>query len=276
MDQFEGKVGVVTGAGSGIGRALAVRLAGEGMTVVAADIDAAGLDATLLAVHEAGCRGIAVRTDVSRAADMAALAAQVHDELGGVDLLCLNAGVFRGGLVWESPVEDWEWVFSVNLYGIVHGLRAFVPGMIERGTEAHIEITASMAGLIATGMSGIYTVSKFAALALAESLANDLRSVGAPIGVSVLTPSAVATGIAESQRNREGRPGPDAGADAVEQILRDFCAEGLDPAEVAATIVAAIRRGDFLIPTKDTFAEFIRVRSEALMRKELPPFQMFD
>ncbi len=276
MDELEGKVAVVTGAASGIGQALCVELAREGMTIVAADVDPGGLDLTLLAVHEAGCRALAVRTDVSRPGDMDSLADQVEREFGGVDLLCLNAGVFRGGLLWESPIEDWDWVLSVNVYGIIHGIRAFVPRMLARGTKAHIEITSSMAGLVATGMSGVYTVSKFAAFALAEVLANDLLASGAPIGVSVLCPSAVATRIGESERNREGvRPDLDS-ATAIETILRDFCGAGLHPAEVAPGIVAAIKRGDFVIPTRDTMADFVRTRSEALQRKELPPFQMFD
>jgi NAD(P)-dependent dehydrogenase (short-subunit alcohol dehydrogenase family) len=276
MEQLEGKVAVVTGAASGIGQALCVELAREGMTIVAADVDPGGLDLTLLAVHEVGCRAVAVRTDVSRPDDMDALADAVASEFGGADLLCLNAGVFRGGLLWESPIEDWEWVFSVNVYGIINGIRSFVPRMIARGSAAHIEITSSMAGLIATGMSGVYTVSKFAAFALAEVLANDLSAVGAPIGVSVLCPSAVATRIGESERNREGvRPDLES-ATAIETILRDFCGAGLHPAEVAPGIVAAIKRGDFVIPTRDTMADFVRNRSDALQRKELPPFQMFD
>ncbi len=276
MESLEDKVAVVTGAASGIGQALCVELAREGMTIVAVDVDAGGLDLTLLGVHEAGCRAVAIRTDVSRADEMVALADQVDAEFGGVDLLCLNAGVFRGGLLWESPIEDWDWVFSVNVYGIIHGIRAFVPRMIARGSEAHIEITSSMAGLIATGMSGVYTVSKFAALALAEVLANDLKAAGAPIGVSVLCPSAVATRIGQSERNREGvRPDVES-ATAIETILRDFCGAGRQPAEIAPEIVAAIKRGDFVIPTRDSMADFVRTRSEALQRKELPPFQMFD
>jgi short-subunit dehydrogenase len=155
-------------------------------------------------------------------------------------------------------------------------LRAFVPGMIARGTPAHVEITASMAGLIATGMSGIYTASKFAAVAIAESLARDLQSVGAPIGVSVLCPSAVNTAIGTSQRNREDAVHDDSGAEAIEQILVDFCSKGIDPNEVGQMVVDAIRDEQFLIPTRDTAAEFIRIRSEALQRNELPPFQMFD
>ncbi len=273
MKDFDNTTAVVTGAASGIGRGIAVALAAAGANVVAADVDAAGLDDTALAVRGVGCSVELELLDVRDETAFNALAARIEP-----DVLCLNAGVFRGGLMWESPVADWEWVMSVNVFGIINGIRAFVPGMINRGRAAHIEITASMAGLVATGMSGIYTASKFAAVAMAESLARDLQSVGAPIGVSVLCPSAVATRIGESQRSRtEGvGPSPNAGADAIEEILSDFCAKGLDPNEVGRMVVDGMRRGDFLIPTRDTFGEFVRVRSEALMRRELPPFQMFD
>ena len=271
METFDDKTVVVTGAASGIGRGIAVRFAAAGAKVVACDVDATGLDETALAVREVGCSVDLEILDVRDEDAYNALASRVT-----ADVLCLNAGVFRGGLIWESPRSDWDWVMSVNLHGVLNGLRAFVPGMIQRGAPAHIEITASMAGLIATGMSGIYTASKFAALAVAESLARDLQSVAAPIGVSVLCPSAVNTGIGSSQRNREEAVSNDAGAEAIEKILTDFCAAGLDPMDVGQMVVDAIRSDQFLVPTKDTFAEFIRVRSEALQRKELPPFQMFD
>ena len=271
MDTFEDKVVVITGAASGIGRGMAVKFAAAGARVVACDVDANGLDGTALAVREVGCAIDLEILDVRSQRAFNELAARVTP-----DVLCLNAGVFRGGLMWESPHADWEWVLSVNVHGILNGIRAFVPAMIERSTQAHIEITASMAGLVATGMSGVYTASKFAALAIAESLARDLQSVNAPIGVSVLCPSAVNTGIGSSQRNREDAPDPDAGADAMDKILTDFCAAGLDPSDVGTMVVEAIRRNEFLIPTRGTFAEFINVRSDALQRKELPPFQMFD
>jgi NAD(P)-dependent dehydrogenase (short-subunit alcohol dehydrogenase family) len=276
MDDFNGKTVVVTGAASGIGRGIAVAFGGEGAHVVVADVDAAGLDETVLAVREAGADVTTAVVDVRDGAQLEALAARVDEELGGTDVLCNNAGVFRGGVVWENPQTDWDWVFSVNVFGIVNGLRAFVPRMIAHGREGHIVNTASMAGLLATGMSGIYTVSKFAAVALSEVLARDLQSTGAPIGVSVLCPSAVATGIAASQRNREEAISDDVGANAIEQILADFCAAGLDPLDVGPMVVAAVRAGQFLIPTKSTVPEFLRVRNEALMRYELPPFQMFD
>lgn len=271
METLTDKTVVVTGAASGIGRGIAVAFAREGAKVVACDVDASGLDATALAVREVGCNVEVEILDVRSEEAWTALAARVVP-----DVLCLNAGVFRGGLIWESPRSDWDWVMSVNVHGVLNGLRAFVPGMIDRGAPAHIEITASMAGLIATGMSGIYTASKFAAVAIAESLLRDLQAVGAPIGVSVLCPSAVNTAIGSSQRNREDAVHDDSGAEAIEQILVDFCAKGIDPNEVGQMVVDAIRAEQFLIPTRDTAAEFIRTRSDALQRYELPPFQMFD
>lgn len=276
MKDFAGKTAVITGAGSGIGRGMAVAFAREGAHVVAADVDAEGLDETARLVKDAGSDATTAIVDVRDGAALETLARRVADERGGTDVLCNNAGVFRGGVVWESPIEDWEWVFSVNLYGIVNGIRAFVPAMVARGSEAHIVNTASMAGLVATGMSGIYTVSKFAVVALSEVLARDLESAGAPVGVSVLCPSAVATRIAESQRNRDHVVTDDEGANAIEQILGDFCGRGIDPMDVGPMVVDAVRRGQFVIGTKDTVPEFIRVRAEALARYELPPFQMFD
>lgn len=277
MDDFTGTTVVITGAGSGIGRGMSVAFAQAGArTIVAADVDADGLQETAQLVEDAGGESMTAVVDVRDGAQLDALAARVHDDLGGADVLCNNAGVFRGGVVWENPIDDWDWVLSVNLYGIVHGLRAFVPRMIDRGTEAHIVNTASMAGLVATGMSGIYTVSKFAVVALSEVLARDLQATGAPIGVSVLCPSAVATRIGESQRNRATPIADDEAANSIEQILSDFCGNGIDPLVAAERVVAGVRNRQFLIGTLDTVPEFLRVRNEALMRMELPPFQMFD
>lgn len=277
MQDFHGKIVVITGAGSGIGRGMSVAFARAGArTIVAADVDADGLDETARVVKDAGAEVMTSITDVRDGAQLELLAARVYDDLGGADVLCNNAGVFRGGVVWENPIGDWEWVFSVNLYGVIHGIRAFVPRMLDRGTDAHIVNTASMAGLIATGSSGIYTVSKFAVVALSEVLARDLQTTGKPIGVSVLCPSAVATRIGESQRNREKPIADDEAANAIEQILSDFCGNGIDPLEAGERVIAGVRNGQFIIGTKDTVPEFLQARNDALMRWELPPFQMFD
>ncbi len=277
MQDFNGKVVVVTGAASGIGRGIAAAFAREGARIVGADVDRDGLDGTAKIVREEIGGEIATEfVDVRDGAGLDALAASVDERFGGADVLCNNAGVFRGGVVWQNPIEDWEWVFSVNVFGIVNGLRAFVPRMIANGREGHIVNTASMAGLVASGMSGVYTVSKFAAEALSEVLARDLEIAGAPIGVSVLCPGSVATQIANSQRNREQLPARDEAAESMDQILADFCAQGTDPMDVGPMVVDAVRRGQFVIGTRPSLPEFVRVRSEALQRYELPPFQMFD
>jgi NAD(P)-dependent dehydrogenase (short-subunit alcohol dehydrogenase family) len=276
VQDFSGKTAVITGAASGIGRGMAVAFAREGARVVAVDLDREGLDGTAALVRGTGVEVMTDVVDVRDGDGLVALAATVDERFGGTDVLCNNAGVFRGGVVWQSPIEDWEWVFSINLFGVINGLRAFVPRMIAHGREAHIVNTASMAGLVATGMSGVYTVSKFAVEALSEVLANDLRNAGASIGVSVLCPSAVATQIAASQRNRDMVPAPAEDAEAIEKILGDFCGQGIDPIDVGPMVVKAVRRGQFVIGTRDTLPEFVRVRAEALQRYELPPFQMFD
>src|ERR1700722_6300272 len=197
-------VAVVTGAGSGIGRALSERAARQGMVVVAADIEVAALNGTVERIIGEGGNAVGVRTDVSVAAEVEHLADTAWSRFGGVQLLCNNAGVFNGGLLWERSLADWEWVLGVNLYGLVHGARSFVPRMLAAGSPAHIVNTASMGGLVTAAYSGPYFTSKFGAVGFSECLAHDLRTTQAPIGVSTLVPSLVATGIANSRRNRPG------------------------------------------------------------------------
>src|SRR3954451_1018150 len=202
MEHLRGATAVVTGAGSGIGRALAVACATAGMRVAAADIEAGALAETVALVQGTGVEVIGVETDVADAASVRALAARVDADLGGVDLLCNNAGVFAGGELWTQPVADFTWVMGVNFFGILHGIQAFVPGMIERGRPGHVVNTISAAGLFPSAYSAAYTTSKFAGLALTECLAGELAAAGVPIGVTALCPGAVHTGIASSERNR--------------------------------------------------------------------------
>jgi NADP-dependent 3-hydroxy acid dehydrogenase YdfG len=171
MEQLEGKVAVVTGAGSGIGQALVRRFAAEQMRVVAADIEAAALAATV-----DGLAGTSTFiADVADFDDVDALAEHAYETFGATDVLCNNAGVFAGGLMWERPPSDFAWTLGVNLWGILNGIRAFVPRMLAAGTAAHIVNTVSMAGICTNAFSGPYTVSKFAAQAATECLAHDLR-----------------------------------------------------------------------------------------------------
>lgn len=263
MEDLNGKVAVVTGAASGIGRALVERLRTEGCEVVAADVEEAP--------------GI-IRADVSAYDDVAALANHVYDRHGHVDILCNNAGVFCGGLMWERPLEDFSWTLGVNLWGILHGIRAFVPRMVAAGTPGHIVNTVSMAGLCTNAFSGPYTISKFAALAATESLAHDLAASGAPIKVSAVVPGAVNTAIASSARNRPPVLAASRTEDAafVDNVLADFTSRGADPEDVAGMIVDAIHTEQFLVPTRPSYARLIRERSDALAERRLPPMPEFD
>ncbi len=268
MEQLDGKVAVVTGAASGIGAALARRLVGEGMRVMGADVEPVTIE---------GVHGVAA--DVSKADDVAALADHAYATYGTVDVLCNNAGVFTGGLMWERPAADFTWTLGVNLWGILHAIREFVPRMLAAGTEAHIVNTVSMAGLCTNAFSGPYTISKFAALAATECLAHDLHATGAPINVSAVVPGAVDSKIASSHRNR-----PDAlvgtrsdDADFVEKALLDLTStQGAPPDEVASLIVDAICTDMFLVPTRPSYAEQIRTRAEGLIARALPPMTSFD
>jgi NAD(P)-dependent dehydrogenase (short-subunit alcohol dehydrogenase family) len=276
VDELRGATAVVTGAGSGIGRALALACAGAGMRVAAADVEADALATTGALLREAGATAIAVPTDVTDPAALRALADAVDAELGGADLLCNNAGVFTGGSIWEQPLADYRWVMDVNFYGILHGIQAFVPGMIERGRPAHVVNTISAAGVFPSAFSAPYTVAKFAGFALTECLAAELQVAGAPIGVTVLCPGAVHTAIATSARNRPDAPGPrTAATEFVDQALEDTTARGRPPEEIAALVLDAVRAGRFLRFTDDSYAAALRVRTDELLAGGLPVLPPF-
>ena len=280
MEEFAGRVAVVTGAASGIGRGLARHAARERMQVVLADVEPEALDEAAAEVTQLGAETLAVRTDVSREADVQALAAAAYERFGAVHLLCNNAGVFQAGVVWQRTQADWDWVVGVNVWGILHGIRAFVPRLLEQGGDAHIVNTASMAGLISVAYSGPYVVSKFAAAALTECLAHDLRAQEAPIGVSCLVPGLVDTRIADSTRNRPDEPPSEVTAPDhhfVAGVLRDQTSTGgRHPDEVAAIVFDAVRAGQFWIPTTDGYDDLIRGRYEALLERRMPPTAQFD
>lgn len=274
-------VAVITGAGSGIGRALAEKAAQSGMRVVAADIEQPRLDDTVAALGQIGAQAIGVRTDVSVEDDVVRLADAAFAEFGSVDLLFNNAGVFSGGLMWERTMADWKWVMGVNLDGLIHAVRAFVPRMLAAGTPAHIVNTASMGGLVTGAYSGPYFTSKFAAVGLTDCLAQDLRTTGADIGVSVLVPSLINTNIGTSGRNRQERwidrdreHSPD--AEFVESMLVDSTAGGMDPNEVADLVFDAVEAGNFWIPTQPSYHDQIRARHEDMQALRLPVPPLLD
>jgi NAD(P)-dependent dehydrogenase (short-subunit alcohol dehydrogenase family) len=279
MDEFDGRTAVVTGAGSGIGRALALAFAGEGMRVAVADLDGDALAASedLLAAAHPGAGVLARRCDVSDAGQVTALADAVFDQWGQVDVLCNNAGVFVGGLIWDRPPADFEFVLGANLWGILHGIRAFVPRMIAQGTDGHVVNTSSVAGLFGAPFEAPYAVSKFAAFAATESLANDLQAVGSRIRASVLCPGRITTNIVDSERHRPEHLATEVTEDQtfVSDYLAQAVAEGMDPSEVAGLVVAAIRSGEFLILTHDAYAPQLVARVEALVGRRLPDLPEF-
>ncbi len=272
---LDGKVAVVTGAAHGIGRALALGFAAEGMRVAAVDIDEAGARATAALI---GSGAVARRVDVADAEAVDALADDCFAEFGQVDLLVNNAGVFQGGLCWERSMADWQWAFGVNVYGIIHGQRSFLPRMIAQNTEGHVLNTASVAAFVSAPFSGPYVVSKCAALSLTECLAHDLAVVGAKIGASALVPSAFDTTIAHSSAVRPARFGVDSTEDGqgTAAALAQIVSQGMSPDEAVAPVIDGIRSGTFLIPTRGSYAEQLRHRYEALRARELPALTEVD
>lgn len=278
MRSFRKTVAVVTGAASGIGRGLCEILADEGARIVAADVDAAGLDATLAQLRGQGATAIAQTVDVADPASVAVLADRAFNEFGQVDVLCNNAGVFLGGLVWDTVDADWEWILSVNVRGVVNGIRAFVPRMIAQNTDGHVLNTASVAGMTSAPLSGPYCTSKFAVVGLTECLAHDLATVGAKIGASVVVPGSTATAIASSERNRPAHLAAPLAASAgpVAQALADLTATGKTPRAAARRIIDGVKAGWFYIPTTDSYPTFVDAGHAARIAKRLPPMQMFD
>ena len=202
MKEFKGKVAVITGGASGIGRAIADRCVQEGINVVLADIEEASLATAEEELKAAGANVLAVRTDVSKRAEVERLARQSFDAFGQVHLLFNNAGVAAGGAPWEATWNDWEWVMGVNLWGVLYGVKVFTPLMLAQNTECHIVNTSSAAGLIVGSGSAPYAVTKHAVVALSESMYLALEQRKSLVKVSVLCPGVVRTNIFNVERNR--------------------------------------------------------------------------
>jgi len=281
LDEPAGRVAVVTGAASGIGLGLCRTAARAGMRVVLADIEVPALEAAAGEIEALGAETLAVPTDVSDAAAVEALAAAAFDRFGAAHLVCLNAGVFQAGVSWQRTEADWRWVLGVNLWGPIHGVRAFMPRLVEQGEPAHVVITSSMAGLLTVAYSGPYVVSKFAAAALAECVAHDVRAEGLDhIGVSCLVPGSVDTRIGWSDRNRpDEAPSEATAADHhfVAETLRQMTStQGRHPDEAAEMVFAGVRAGQFWIPTTDSYEALLTPRHEAILRRELAGSAQFD
>ena len=270
MNIFKDRVAVVTGGASGLGRAMALRFARAGMKIVLADIEKEALGKTEKEFKEAGHAVLAVRTDVSNGRDVDALADKAFKTFGGVHILCNNAGVAPGGTVWEQSEKDWEWTLGVNVWGVIHGIRAFVPRMLEQNTEGHVVNTASVAGLLSLPGMAMYCVSKHSVVTLTECLHHDLIEFGAKIRASVLCPAFVPTGISDSERNR-----PDALRDEKtrsqvdlqrEEQLRHAVKSGRISAEqVAELVFQAIGADQFYILPHQKIKPAIEIRMQDIL-----------
>jgi NAD(P)-dependent dehydrogenase (short-subunit alcohol dehydrogenase family) len=199
---LNGKTAVITGAASGFGRELALLCKGAGMRLVLADVDLAGLEQTLALTGLAADRAVVQRCDVSKSDDVDRLALTAQQHFGGTHLLFNNAGVIAAGPIWKATAQDWAWVFGVNVNGVANGIRSFVPAMLERGEPAWVVNTASVAGLVCPPDLAVYSASKHAVVAMSECLHHELVQTGKPVGVSVLCPAYVDTGIADSAKHR--------------------------------------------------------------------------
>jgi NAD(P)-dependent dehydrogenase (short-subunit alcohol dehydrogenase family) len=279
MKDLKGKVAVVTGAASGIGRAMAERFAREGMKVVLADLEQGPLAEAREAVAKTAGAAIAVQVDVSKPDQVDALARSTFEAFGTAHVVCNNAGIGAGGLMWQVPLADWSWILSVNLMGVVHGVRAFVPRMIEQG-EGHVVNTASIAGLIAGPGMGAYCATKHAVVAMSECLHHELDMVtGGKVKVSVLCPGWVKTRIADSGRNRPGGA-PSAPQERsqqeqmMESMIRAAVESGIPPEVVADKVCAAIAEEKFWILTHSRTKKTVETRMRTILDDTLPVLEV--
>ena len=277
LTEFDGKVAVVTGAASGIGKAMCERFAREGMKIVLADVEQDALREAGRDIEALGAEVLTVRTDVSQPDELSRLAESTLERFGKVHVVCNNAGVFAGGRTWDAIGTDWEWVMGVNVFGVLHGVRAFVPIMLEQNEPAHVVNTCSMAGLINMPLSGAYNVSKHAALSLTETLYHELKSLDTKVGCSALCPELIRTGIGRSDRNRPAhlkRP-DDSGTpeqELVEQAIRMSIDSGIPPSVMADRVFEGIRTDSFYLLAEEgtSWDHACRTRLEDILARRNP------
>jgi len=277
MQEFGGKVAVITGAASGIGFGIAKHCVGLGMKVVLADIEERALSAAKETLGAGDANLLAIVTDVSKSEQVDNLCQKTLDKFGAVHLLFNNAGVGAGLTTWGSTLADWDWVINVNLKGVVHGIHTFVPVMLKQGGACRVINTASVAGLVSTAFSGPYTMSKHAVVSMSESLHNELTIIQSAVRVSVLCPGFVQTKIMDSARNRPDElvnppfavpPAPELIARL--QRMRDKVEHGMSCERVAEQVFAAIREDRFYIVTHPEMREAIRQRAENVIAENNP------
>ena len=277
--QLRGKVAAITGAGSGFGREFARMGAQLGMRLALSDVQPDALAATVAELKDAGADASSDIVDVADSSQVKQWADRVFQHFGGVHLLMNNAGVGGGGYLWESTDQDWQWVMGVNLMGVVHGVQHFVPRMLEanaRGEWGHVVNTASMAGWLAPPLMGVYNVSKHAVVALSETLYHDLQMAGSTIGVSVLSPAFVPTGIADSHRNRPpDLANTNAATTASQKMAHNATAKAVSSGRITAKQVAqltfdAICANRFYVFTHPQILPAVQARFDSVLNGKPP------
>jgi len=271
MKELRGRVAAVTGAASGLGRAMALAFADQGMHVALGDVaDASDIVA---AIKAKGMSATSFKLDVSKAEEVEAFAAAAERDLGPVFMVCNNAGVSPLAATWETSLGDWQWILGVNLWGVIHGVRSFVPRLMKRN-EGHVVNTASVAGIISPPGSGAYNVTKHAVVTLSETLHHELRERNSAIGVSVLCPAYVPTGIADSERNRPAGLEPTVKTKemlARQQMLKKAVSSGrLSADDVAKAVVQAVKEERFYILTHPRIKGAIGARMEDILQDRMP------
>lgn len=279
MKDFKGKVAVITGAASGIGLALAEKFADENMKVVLADLDENALNTASKAIEARGVETLAVVTDVSSQQGIDALAQKTLDRFGSIHVVCNNAGVIRGGLSWEVPLEDYRWHLEVNTWGVIHGIRTFMPILIQQNEETVIVNTSSQSGITCTPYSAAYCLSKHAVVALSECLYHEVMMHGLKVQVAVLCPMAVETDIDKSERVRPDRyklP-PEATSDIADIVSEGLSAQlkmGITPALMAEQTLQGIREKRFYIFSESVesgqWKENMKLRFEDILLDRRP------
>jgi NAD(P)-dependent dehydrogenase (short-subunit alcohol dehydrogenase family) len=273
MQTVEGRVAVVTGAGSGMGRGMARAFADAGMRVVASDIRKDTVDAVVEELRAKGHEAVGVQTDVSQYAEVEALAATALDAFGAVHVLCNNAGVGTFAPISRTSIDDWEWILGIDLWGPIYGVKVFLP-IIEREEEGHINSTASVAGLLAGGLAGPYNVAKHGVVALMATLERELRSAKSSVRTSVLCPGAVRTNIAsnsvDSRRQRKGvtSPGGTEGQKLAEKMDAAL-ASGMDPDDVGRLVLEGILTDRFWIFTEPRLLRHLHEQVEVMTNDQL-------
>jgi NAD(P)-dependent dehydrogenase (short-subunit alcohol dehydrogenase family) len=270
MQDFQGKIAVVTGGASGIGLAMAERFAKEGCKLVIADIEAGALERAVASLRAGGADAIGVQTDVSKRPSVENLLVRTLEAHGRVNIVCNNAGVFVVGNSWQITAGEWEWIVGVNLWGVIHGVSVFVPQMLAQGDECHIVNTASVAGLMSVPMTSAYHVTKHGVVTLSESLSQELAQQKAKLGVSVLCPAFVSTNLHEADRNRptefkDASPMPAQMQAAIKQGVTALVTGGKPPSVIAEAVLRAIRADQLYVLTHPEVAATVRARMERLL-----------